>query len=155
MQVAVYLIIPFVHIIIKKQLACSANVQASRSNAFTSAAYVKKQLDLDASRGVSHSYLLCTISLRSSLPVVQAGRSNAFTSAAYVKTQLDLDASRGVSHSYLLCTLSLRSSLSLLRMLKRSFILTDSEVTHNALMQVVVYLIQIIKEPLAIYFAAS
>ena len=91
------------YIIIKKQLACSASRQELCTHI---AAYFKTQLDLDASRGVFHSYLLCTISFSSSLPVVQAGRSNAFTSAAYVKTQLDLDASRGVSHSYLLCTYS-------------------------------------------------
>ena len=69
-------------------------VQAAGSNASASAAYVELQLDLDASRGVSHSYLLCILLLRCSLCLVQAAGRRIHI-CAYVKTQVYLDASHG------------------------------------------------------------
>ena len=68
-------------------------VQAARSNASTSVAYVRTQLSLDASRGwVS----LISIAFTKKQLVSGAGHlGNASTFVAYVKMQLYLDASRG------------------------------------------------------------
>ena len=67
-------------------------MQASRSSASTSVAYILTQLDLDARSG---SILLLIISIKCNLFLTQAARSRAYTSVAYTLTQLDLDASGG------------------------------------------------------------